>query len=138
MKFGIPDYDPADYPLPRADAETLADDRLKRAAPDRRMKGMKTEKWMMSWMENENGERVPVVYDEGSPPGQNGICTLWTHGHASGNVRVDEARKNLILAAPDLLAALKTLLNATDDLAGLAGCSERAIAKAAIAKAETT
>lgn len=41
----------------------------------------------------------------------------------------------LIAAAPDMLAALETLLNATNDIDGLKGCSERELAKQAIQKA---
>ncbi len=47
-----------------------------------------------------------------------------------------EANARLIAAAPDLLAALETLLNATNDVDGLRGCSERDLAAKAIAKAK--
>lgn len=45
------------------------------------------------------------------------------------------ANVRLIAAAPDLLAALETLLNATNDIKDLDGCPERFLAKVAITRA---
>ena len=86
--------------------------------------------WRLEWWEYK-GRREPVLTVRTDADAVAQVMGLWRDGADDSDERQANAR--LIAAAPDLLAALESLLNETN--AGTWDCLPADLARAAIAKA---